>query len=39
VFKGWSELDRDRRTALENRFTKFGSTKAEPQITDPDPVD
>ena len=36
-FKSWSELGRDRRNALENRFSNFSFVKAEPQPLDEGP--
>jgi hypothetical protein len=33
AFKQWKDLDRDRRTRLENRFATFGFTKAEPDLS------
>lgn len=38
-FKPFSQLDRDRRLALENRFSGFGFVKAEPGLGDKDPVE
>ncbi len=38
AFKAWADLDRDRRSALENRFANLGFYKAEPQLDDKDPV-
>jgi hypothetical protein len=39
AFKTWSQLDRDRKLALENAFAKLGFVKAEPRLEDKDPVE